>query len=223
MLSQPLQRLTIEQEAIIKNYEAKWLKLISTDNAIEKNAAVSAINAAYTIFGKSKPTIIFCDSTYDAFKIILEQGLCRLESGVEYDLINKVWNNIKNQLNPQVARLICQSNEQIKHKVSQYKSNIINKIRRQLDSEANEQQKKILIRSNIYIQPEVLVSYGSQCDFCISELNCEYDYATWEVFQSILQNCGWIISLEKLVSTENNSTNIEKVVIICEKPMAVLF
>lgn len=222
MLTQPLQSLTLEQETIIKDYEAKWLKLIAADNAIEKNAAVKAINAAYTIFEKPKPTIIFCNSPYDAFKIVLAQGLCRLESGVEYDLINKVWNGIKNQLNPQVTRLICQKNEQLKHKVSQDKSNILNQIRRQLDSEVNEQQKKMLIRSNIYIQPEILASYGSQCDFCISELNCEYDYATWEVFQSILQNCGWIIFLEKLLNTENDSLNIEKIVIICEKPIAVL-
>ncbi|TWH54173.1 hypothetical protein [Dulcicalothrix desertica] len=222
MLTQPLQSLTLEQETIIKKYEAKWLKLIAANNAFDKNAAAEAINTAYTIFEKPKPTIIFCDSQYHAFKIVLEQGICKLESGVEYDLINKLWNGIKNQLNPQIARLICQSNEPIKQIISQYKSNTINQIRRQLDSEANEQQKKILIRSNTYIQPEILASYGSQCDFCISELSCEYDDKIWLVFQSILQNCGWIITLEKLVNSENGSLNREKIVIICEKPIAVL-
>ncbi|BAZ12645.1 hypothetical protein NIES4071_44770 [Calothrix sp. NIES-4071] len=222
MFTPPLHTLTLEQETIIKNYEAKWLKLISTDSTVDKNAAAEAINAAYAIVGEQKPTIIFCDSLYAAFRSILEQGMCRLESGVEYELIKKTWNYIKNQLNPEVTRLICQSNEEVQHRVSQYKKQIINQIRRQLDSEANQQQKKILIRSSIYIQPEVLASYGSQCDFCISELNCEYDYAIWQVFQSIVKNCGWIISLEKLVSTENNFVNREKLVIICEKPIIPL-
>lgn len=218
MFIQPLQHLTIDQEKILKNYEDKWLKLISATDKVDKYAAAEAINVAYAIVGHEKPTIIFCESLYEAFEAILKQGMCRMESGVEYDLIKTTWNHIKNQINPEFTRLISQNSEQVKQRVYQYKNQIITQIRKQLDSKANQQQKKILTRSSFYIQPEVLASYGSKCDFCISELNCDYDYSIWQAFQSIVQNCGWIISLEKFVSAENNTANREKIVIICEVP-----
>jgi hypothetical protein len=204
----------IVEQTIIEKYVHKWQEIILSTTAIDKKAAVEAINQAYAIIGYAQPTIIICDSLYDVFQAILDQGLCRLDSGIESYLIKKVWNQVKSQLNIETLRLIAHKNLQLKYQVKQYKSQIINQLRRQLHSQANQLQKKLLIRSRIYLQPEVLASYGSKSDFCISELNCEHDSVIWQAFQSIIQNCGWIISLEKFVSTGNR----EKVVIICPAP-----
>lgn len=47
------------------------------------------------------------------------------------------------------------------------------------------------------IQPEALASLGSQLDFCISVLNCVHDPKTWELFQSLVSECGWIFPFDK--------------------------
>lgn len=204
----------IVDQTIIETYKHKWQEIILSTTAIDRKAAVEAINQAYTILGYAQPTIIICDSLYAALRTMLDQGSCRLDSGIEYYLIKKVWNQVKSQLNVDTLRLIAYNNLQLKYKVKQYKRQILNQLRRQLDSQANQLQKKLLIRTRIYLQPEVLASYGSQSDFCISELNCEHDSISWQAFQSIAQNCGWIISLEKFLSSGNR----EKVVIICKPP-----
>ncbi len=214
-----LENLTFEQEQEIEFYKAKWRKIILSTSEIDKYAAAEAIDSAYTFVGYGKPNIVFCNSPYAALSTIIEQGLCRLEYGVEYYLIQKNWDRIKSQLSQEVIRLVSQKHEKLKYLVNQYKNLLINQIRRQLDSQANQQQQKTLIRSSIYIQPEVLVSYGSKSDFCISVLNCDYDSIILQLFQSLIQNCGWIISLEKLVRNGHNSINFEKMVIICERPI----
>lgn len=204
----------IVEQTIIEKYVHKWQEIILSTTAIDIKAAVEAINQAYVIVGYTQPTIIICDSLCAALRTMLNQGLCRLDSGIEYYLIHKVWNQVKSQLHVETLRLIAHKNLQLKYQVKQYKAPIINQLRRQLDSQANQLQKKLLIRSRIYLQPQVLASYGSKSDFCISELNCEHDSISWQAFQSIAQHCGWIISLEKFVSTGNR----EKVVIICKAP-----
>lgn len=208
--------LTFEQEQEIEFYLAKWRTIILSTSEIDKDAATKAIKSAYSFVGNEKPNIVFCKSPYTALTIILEQGLCRLESGVEYYLIKTIWNYIKTQLSQEVVRLVSQNNYKLQCKVNEYKNQIINQVRRQVDIRANQQQKILLRRSNIYIQPEVLASYASKSDFCISVLKCDYDSMIWQVFQLLIQNCGWIISLKKLV-------NNEKMVIICERPMKLSF
>ncbi|MBN3905503.1 MAG: hypothetical protein HWQ35_02605 [Nostoc sp. NMS1] len=134
--------MTLEQEKIIEAYEKKWRNIILSIEAINKNAAAEAINKAYASLGYIKPNIVFCNSPYAAFTIILEQGLCRLEYGVEYCLLFKIWDYIKRQLDGEIIRLICQKNEQLKHLINQYKNQLLNQIRRQLNEQANQQQKK---------------------------------------------------------------------------------
>ncbi len=60
-------------------------------------------------------------------------------------------------------------------------------------------------------------------DFCMSVFNCNYDPIDWQLLELLVQNCGWIISLEKLVSSGHNSTKFEKMVIICERPIKLSF
>jgi len=215
--------LAFEQDREIEFYLAKWRKIILSTTEIDQDAAAQAINSAYAFVGYDKPNIVFCHSLHAGLATILEQGLCRLECGVEYYLIQIIWNNIKSQLSQEVTLLVNQKNYQMQCQVNQYKIQMINQIRRQLDNQANQQQKKILIRSQLYIRPEVLISYASKSDFCISILNCDYDSIIWQVFQSLIKNCGWIISLEKLVSNDNNYSKWEKMVIICETPIGIYF
>lgn len=46
------------------------------------------------------------------------------------------------------------------------------------------------------MRPELWDRDGVTIDFCISELNCDYDHQTWEVFQALTQNCGFIFPHE---------------------------
>lgn len=99
----------IVDQKIIEQYEHKWQEIILSTSAINRKAAVEAINQAYTIVGHAQPTIIICDSLYAALRTMLDQGSCRLDSGVEYYLIQQVWNQVKTQLNEEILQLIVPS------------------------------------------------------------------------------------------------------------------
>ena len=45
---------------------------------------------------------------------------------------------------------------------------------------------------NIFAFRFELAEFGSYFDYCISVLNCEYDRDRWNLYQSVVHDCGWI-------------------------------
>jgi hypothetical protein len=58
---------------------------------------------------------------------------------------------------------------------------------------------------------ENYVYYGNFLDYCISELNCQPHGKTWDVYQGLLQNAGWIFPFEKtcLVSSRPTIVSVD--------------
>jgi hypothetical protein len=47
-------------------------------------------------------------------------------------------------------------------------------------------------------------------DFCISVLNCTLAQSTWELYQSLVNDCGWVLAHEKTC-------------FVCERPIKLSF
>ena len=214
-----IEKLTAEQEQLITKYRRKWQEIVFSTKQIDKAAAAAAVKAAYTILGYEEPEIMFCDSPYAAFATILAQGICQPECEPAYCLSSQLWNQMKSQLSTQVTRSIAQQNEELKRLVSQQKNQLSVEIRRELSTLLNHRQRNLLIRSSLNIQPEKWSIYGSQSEFCISVLNCVYAPKKWEVFQSLIHNCGWILSYERVVGMSNSPIKFKKTAIICNRPI----
>jgi hypothetical protein len=51
---------------------------------------------------------------------------------------------------------------------------------------------------------------GGFLDYCISVLNCDYDQTRWQLFQTLVQECGWILA-------------DLKVCLVCDRPTDISF
>jgi hypothetical protein len=171
-----IEKLTFEEKGKIEFYKTKWLQIMLSTDEINKNSAVAAINLDSELIGYEKPHIIFCDSPYSAFEKIIEKEVYRLfNKGVEYNLIEKIWDHIGKQMSQEVIQLINQDTIEIETLINGHKRKIFHKIRSQLYERTNHAQKILLTRCNINVNPGYLANLAIKSDFCISVLKCDYN------------------------------------------------
>jgi hypothetical protein len=72
-------------------------------------------------------------------------------------------------------------------------------------------ERKLGLVDDFTIQPELFAAFdGFWFDFCISVLKCAHDFTTWKLFQSLTENCGWILPLESIA-------------LVCDRPIKLCF
>lgn len=71
-----IDKLTPQQEALIPIYQHKWRKIALSTERIDQHKAAEAVKAAYALIGISTPKIIFFESPYIGYKIIVLYLLC---------------------------------------------------------------------------------------------------------------------------------------------------
>nr|WP_199294945.1 MULTISPECIES: hypothetical protein [unclassified Trichocoleus] len=71
MMSQKIEQLTPEQEALIPVYWEKWKRIIFSTEPINCQKATAVVKAAYNAIDLEEPKILFFDSPYLAWKHIL--------------------------------------------------------------------------------------------------------------------------------------------------------
>ncbi len=212
--------LTPEQEAQIAIYREKWKQIALSTQSIERQKAAAAIVSGYSVAGIKIPKIVFCDSPYAAFvytsqeesswgkptKLLGEEVLGRLGSQIRGQLDNQLSSQITEELKRELQRLNKPEETHLVFNLPIMRFGLWSALAEQLQV----RWWQFVIDGPPIIDPMQWSWFGSWFDFCISELNCTYDTAKWEVFEALVQVCGWILPYEK-------------VCLVCERPTYISF
>ena len=190
-----IEKLTLEQEALIPVYRLKWRSIALSTEPIDRQKAAEAIKAAYAADGSFfEPEILFEDSPNAALKTLKHQRrsqqLLRVEQLSGFKIVSQLEKQLGSQLRDSVSQQLR----------SQLPQQVYSQLRSQLDRVVSSQPGRYRRHVNQFggcIQPEALASLGSLLDFCISVLNCVHDPKRWELFQSLVSECGWIFPFDK--------------------------
>ena len=219
MMSQKIEQLTPEQEALIPVYREKWRRIALSTKPIDRQKAADTIKAAYAAVCFEEPYILFCDSPFAGLiNVILRQRLNQFrrlnELGeVGFALENRLLRQPKDQINCQLHhelqyQLIHQPRLQL---VRQLEDPIKRKLWLQLEGQLDIQLDEQVWNPKLNcIEPESNVGYANLLDFCFSVLNCTYEQKKGEALQSLVKECGWIFPYEKIC-------------IVCDRPRVLSF
>ncbi|MFH7026813.1 MAG: DUF6745 domain-containing protein [Heteroscytonema crispum UTEX LB 1556] len=191
-----------EQEALIRVYREKWKQIALSTQRINKEEAAHAIHKAYAFIGITEPEIIFCDSRCEATKFIV---LPSYERG----------NNLARELD---KKILEQLQEELIERRDYRLGSYLGDIQGELEAELVWRMWFHLMQyteiekymHEFWLKIEKWAAYGSCFDFVVSVLEYFHTPERWEVFESLMNNCGLIFPFEK-------------VAIVCDRPTKVSF
>ena len=212
-----IEKLTPEQKSLIPIYREKWQKIALSTQPINRQKAAEGIQLAYTLMGDPNPKIIFYDSPHAAFEILLQKVWQRWESKDDYGhrhIFKDMWEPLRKELEMQVSDKLCtEIDGQIGEgslQPNQLWSHILySQIEEEWQDIISEVSVKLLCIWSYPIPTELWSSYVCWIDFCISVLNCNYNWDNWRVLESIVKYCGWIYPLRNIC-------------IVCDRPRKLL-
>ncbi|RCJ18645.1 hypothetical protein A6S26_28070 [Nostoc sp. ATCC 43529] len=220
-----IENLTPEQEALIPVYREKWRKIALSTERIDKEKAAEAVKAAYVAIDYEQPEIFFHDSPYAACNWMLERlspefienylnepnSLGSLFPAHFFQELSSILNEqFGSQLHRQLHNYFYLDN------VAEHPLNheIFNDLIEKFSTQVNEQSENFYcwIEIQLYecFQSEIYVNLMSGLDFCISVLNIVHPQQEWKVFQSLIQECGWLFAYDDIC-------------IICDRPLHLRF
>ena len=88
-----IEKLTPEQEALIRVYREKWRSIALSIEPIDHQKATEAVKAAYKLIGKQEPEIVFFDSPYAFLNSFPPQLDGVLGDSYEESVINYILDN----------------------------------------------------------------------------------------------------------------------------------
>ncbi|MFB2923517.1 MULTISPECIES: DUF6745 domain-containing protein [Aerosakkonema] len=180
-----IDKLTLEQEALIPIIRQKWRAIALSTKRIDRKKAAAAVRSVYELMGKKEPKIVFCESPYAAMKIAPKTD--RALSSIE--VINYLYRPLRLQLRLQIGE---RTSNQLWHKLEPGLGS------RMHDQLRNQLQKHINSEFVNCIEPQLWVSEASWLEFCISILRCDRAENIWSVFQSLVKHCSWIYLWEDI-------------------------
>lgn len=205
-----IKELTSEQEALIGLYREKWKAIALSTERIDRQNAQEAVRAAYQILGLKEPEIIFCDSPYETLRLI------NIGAG-KRQFLKQIENKISEQLVKQIGRQIIPQSwayfwdklgqRQLYSVSSEVAAGCLVKLSDELKNNRLEYVRLLLARDI----PTPKIMRCSRLDFCISVLNCTFNFQKeWEVLQSLVKNCSWLFPLETICY-------------VCDRPIKLSF
>ncbi|MEH2304388.1 DUF6745 domain-containing protein [Nostoc sp.] len=222
-----IENLTPEQEALIPVYREKWRAIALSTERIDKEKAAEAVKAAYVAidFGYEEPEIFFQDSPYAACNWMLK----RLSPEFLENYLNEpnslgslfsahFFQELSSILNQQFG---IQVRKQLRNFFYLYNATdnplnheIFNDLNERFSTQLNDQLEDnswwIEIQLNECFQPENYSNLMSGFDFCSYVLNIVHPQQEWKVFQSLIQECGWLFAYDDIC-------------IICDRPLHLRF
>jgi hypothetical protein len=190
--------LTPEQEALIPLYRDKWRVMALSTEQIDRQNTQETVREAYKILGLQIPEIIFCDSPFEALRLV---GV-RAESR---QFLKQIENQLSEQLVKQIGRQIIPrlwgylwdklGQRQLYSLSSEVAASCLGQLNDAQKNHRLEYVRWILARDI----PTAKIMRCSRLDFCISVLNCTCNFQKeWEVLQSLVKNCSWLFPLERI-------------------------
>ena len=215
---QPISQLTTTQEAEISRYQQKWYRLALSTERIDRLKASQAIKTLYQhLNNRPEPNIIFCDSPQAAWNSDLFK---RQRTWLSWaGIITSFEDQIKKQLEPELFSLLRKKFRSRDRKfkdldifllIEDYSEGVL----RTLDSEFGRNSFSWIRWASdirlfmIHNHPELWAIEGMYLDFCFSVLGCSYDQSTWNIFQEVIQHCGWIYPYKNECIVCDHPTNI---------------
>ncbi len=211
--------ITPAQAELIPVYREKWRQIALSTQPIDRHQAAESILNAYTFAGIKPPRIIFCDSPSAAFSYVSQENDSELE-----ELLATLTHDVKTRI---ATQIFSQLNSQI---ISQLTEELISELRRMNKPESeqllcnlpciyddlwNEFERRSGVEdwefksSGFDLEPMAWASQqGGFLDYCISVLDCAYDQKRWQVFQALVQECGWILPDRKICLVCDRPTHI---------------
>ncbi len=167
--------------------------------------------------GDPNPEIVFSDSPYAAFDILLKKIWQRWESKDDYGhrhIFKDRWEFLRQELEMQISHELFTEIDRKMGEGSlqpgQLWSHILySQIEEEWQDIVSEISIKLLCLWSYPIPTELWSSYVAGIDFCISVLNCNYSSDDWQILESIVKHCGWIYPLRNIC-------------IICDRPRKLL-
>ena len=217
MTQKLITKLTPEQKGLISVYREKWQKIALSTQPINRQKTAEAIQLAYSLMGDPNPEIVFSDSPYAAFDILLKKIWQRWESKDDYGhrhIFKDRWEFLRQELEMQISHELFTEIDRKMGEGSlqpgQLWSHILySQIEEEWQDIVSEISIKLLCLWSYPIPTELWSSYVAGIDFCISVLNCNYSSDDWQILESIVKHCGWIYPLRNIC-------------IICDRPRKLL-
>lgn len=241
MSKRVITEISEEQEAMLPEYREKWRSFAISTEPIDEEKVKSVIKAAYSVSDFSEPEILFYESPFAAIQEMLaiddykgylgKDTHSKFSKRVKEHLL-KVANNQFNKIifaklinkvhYPDFPHYWTEENQIVQYFPS--KSCIDSCIDSQLidDFDNYEEEQAYFfqsLKSNLTRTAGWAIS-GCILDFCISVLKVEHDKKKWQVFQDLIQHCGFIFQFEnvciccnrpyKLSFDNNNSLHGER-------------
>ena len=201
-----------DQEKLILFYVKKWEEYTCTQRKTNMLIIENLIKEAYNTMGYEEPEIIFAENLKTAINNIVNQEYYKVNSDIKYRICHEIWKQISGQLSQQDIQKIRCCNENLYYLSIEYKNKLFYQAYQQIITPLSHRQKTLLVRLRLNTLPEKWAMYGSQSDFCISVLNCEYHLQKWEIFKSLINCCGFIFCLPCL----KENVNFKETVIVVE-------
>ena len=190
--------LTEEQEKLIPFYVEKWQEYIYSQKKTDMLTIENSIEEAYSVMEYECPEIIFANDLKTALNNIIDRGYYQIHSDIKYRMCHEIWKQTSGQLSQDIIRKVRCYNENLYHLSVEYKSKLFFQAYQQITTSLSHRQKTVLARLQLNTLPEKWAIYGSQSDFCISVLNCEYHLQKWKIFKALINCCGLIFCLPSL-------------------------
>lgn len=215
-MTQRIDQLTPEQEALIPVYREKWQKIARSTERIDQEKAREAIREIYVFCGKKEPKILFFDSPHAALELVLSKiGISFWSNEIGRPLSEKIEACTKTTVEMQIRMELDAKLGTDFIKTLREAFNVWNPlegliggishpstIQRDLDQPGTLKYKFFHSKFCNYLSSEEQAYTISLYDFCISVLNCNYcPKSSWSVFQKIADSLYWIFPYENICFT----------------------
>ncbi|MBW4563140.1 MAG: hypothetical protein KME32_18725 [Mojavia pulchra JT2-VF2] len=218
-----IEKLTPEQEALIPVYWDKWRKIALSTERIDRYKAAEAVKAAYAAIDYEQPEILFQDSPYTACNWMLKRlspqfikSYLNEPNGLGSLFPAHFFQELSSQLRQQFGKQVFSQLKSFLYYVADDPFNheifnsLLDKFSSQVDEQLEDYSWWIEIQLNECFKPENYVHRMAGFDLCISILNLIHPQQEWQVFQSLIQECGWLFAYDDIC-------------IVCDRPLHIRF
>ncbi|MBE9210413.1 ankyrin repeat domain-containing protein [Nostoc sp. LEGE 06077] len=213
-----IDEITPEQESLMPSYREKWQEIAFFTNRIDPQKAIAAVQSVYELLKLQTPKIQLFDSLYTAVTVAkpLYESPHFTDDGLSF----------ANQLIGKLHKKFYINNE---NSIGHWDQFISSQLRPDANSEIDRQLSESLKNYFLEGKSEPFSSWydfywfvplhwyaceGGFFDFHFSVVSHTlfepYDKSAWEVFQQLVQSCGWIIPFENIC-------------LVCDRPTQFLF
>ncbi|MGV0105057.1 DUF6745 domain-containing protein [Nostoc sp. DSM 114160] len=218
-----IEKLTPEQEALIPVYREKWRAIALSTERIDKEKAAEIVKAAYIAIDYEQPEILFHDSPYAACNWMLKLSPQFVDSylnepkSLDSLFSPHIFQELSRKLHEQLGKKLLykqfykyfsgMADTLVNHEIF---NDLIEKFCTQVNEQLEDHSWLIEVYLHNSFRLENHGNWMDGYDFCISVLNIDHPQQEWKVFQSLIQECGWLFAYDDIC-------------IICDRPLHLRF